>query len=624
MLPRLGLTVADLEDAERSGLIAFDDGRSAFRHPLVGAAAYHTVDSSTRRRIHAALAAALEGSSDERRAWHLAESVLGVDDEAAAALERAAHSAAARGAPAVASRAFERAARLSSSRDAAATRLEQAAVNAEAAGRSAHASALLDEAIGLLDDQAGVGLVERRLHLALDFEPDRVRARALWALERTDEPAERVSLLEAAARATLYLRDRSANAYVEAAAEERRRAGLVPAAVDVIQHATVLVRSGRIAEGVAMWETVAPEPSSDYFALVSMAEVELRLRGDPGRPLVVLEQALAGAERRGAVGELSGLHSLLATCAVHAGQWRTGALHEYAAMELARACGQTYRGILAAATGAILAALRGDAEALQSLLGAIPESTRVEFAKHEARAVCELVHRRFSEAATHAATVQNDPNGVLAVVTGTNDGLLCEALVRAGRGADARRWLAATSDLAAAWPNPIPRGERLRVTGILAADDAFDEPFEAALELHDRGYDTHWLAHTRLCYGERLRRAGRRREARRQLRPALATFERLGSAPWVAWARDELAATGERPRRRDPSTLDDLTPHELTVAAAVASGLTNREAAERLFVSEKAIEKHLSSTYRKLDVQNRTQLARRLAEDPALLATIRA
>lgn len=84
-------------------------------------------------------------------------------------------------------------------------------------------------------------------------------------------------------------------------------------------------------------------------------------------------------------------------------------------------------------------------------------------------------------------------------------------------------------------------------------------------------------ARTELCFGERLRRARRRREAREHLRSARAAFERLAAEPWAARAATELRATGETVRRRDPAADEELTPQELQIAIHAADGRSNRE-----------------------------------------------
>ena len=117
-------------------------------------------------------------------------------------------------------------------------------------------------------------------------------------------------------------------------------------------------------------------------------------------------------------------------------------------------------------------------------------------------------------------------------------------------------------------------------------------------------------ARTQLLYGEHLRRERRRVDARDALRSALDSFEALGAASWADRARAELRATGETARRRDPSTLDQLTEQELQVVRTVSQGATNREAAAQLFISPRTVDHHLRSVFRKLGIRSRAELVR--------------
>ena len=91
-------------------------------------------------------------------------------------------------------------------------------------------------------------------------------------------------------------------------------------------------------------------------------------------------------------------------------------------------------------------------------------------------------------------------------------------------------------------------------------------------------------------------------------------FEQLGARPWAERARIELAATGQTLRRRDPTTIDELTPQELRIALQLASGITIREAAAALFLSPKTVDYHLRHVYQKLDIHSREELAHALTD----------
>jgi DNA-binding CsgD family transcriptional regulator len=162
---------------------------------------------------------------------------------------------------------------------------------------------------------------------------------------------------------------------------------------------------------------------------------------------------------------------------------------------------------------------------------------------------------------------------------------------------------------AAAKQQPWALARAARCEGLLATDVAFADHFQVALDLHAQTADAFEAARTHLAYGSRLRRSRHRVAARVQLRQALDVFERLGAMPWADQAAAELAATGETARRRDPSTVDQLTPQELQIAVLLARGDTTREVAAALFISPKTVEHHTSRFYRKLGITARQQLS---------------
>ena len=109
--------------------------------------------------------------------------------------------------------------------------------------------------------------------------------------------------------------------------------------------------------------------------------------------------------------------------------------------------------------------------------------------------------------------------------------------------------------------------------------------------------------------GAALRRAGHRRDAREPLRAGLDAAAAAGALALVRRADAELQATGARPRRLRLSGADALTPSERRVAELAATGRSNPEIAQLLFVTRRTVETHLTSAYRKLDVRSREQLA---------------
>jgi DNA-binding CsgD family transcriptional regulator len=183
-----------------------------------------------------------------------------------------------------------------------------------------------------------------------------------------------------------------------------------------------------------------------------------------------------------------------------------------------------------------------------------------------------------------------------------------EAAVRAGRLDEAQ----ASLEIFEAWAAESDSRwslARLETARALMADgDEATRHFEHALWLagNAQSFDR---ARIQLLYGEHLRRGRRRADSRVQLREALAVFEETQAGPWAERARTELLATGETARKRDPSTIDQLTPQELQISRFVAQGLANKEVAARLFLSPRTIDYHLRKVYVKLGITSRFQLA---------------
>lgn len=162
-----------------------------------------------------------------------------------------------------------------------------------------------------------------------------------------------------------------------------------------------------------------------------------------------------------------------------------------------------------------------------------------------------------------------------------------------------------------AFGSPVARGIALRAAA-LVAQPADPDGLAASVDvLRDSGARLQ-LARSLVELGSALRRSGRRVDGRQHLREGLEVAVECGADVLAARAHDELIAAGARPRRDPIESRSTLTASELRVARMAVEGLTNREIAQALFLTEKTIEVHLTRAYRKLEIQSRSQLARAL------------
>ena len=185
---------------------------------------------------------------------------------------------------------------------------------------------------------------------------------------------------------------------------------------------------------------------------------------------------------------------------------------------------------------------------------------------------------------------------------------LIEASIRTGRHDDADEILCRLDAYAQRERHPIVLALAARCRGLSADDQHYAEHFTESLQWHARSPRPFEHARTQLCFGERLRRSKRKAAGRAQLTGALETFVRIGAESWADRARSELEATGRKMTPARGRQTDVLTSQELQIAMAVAEQLTNREIAQRLFVSRKTVEYHLSHIYMKLGVASRDGL----------------
>jgi DNA-binding CsgD family transcriptional regulator/tetratricopeptide (TPR) repeat protein len=614
----LGIAPGALDAAERAGLVSTEGVKLSFRHPLVRSAVYRAAPFGERRAAHEALATALgDDANADRAAWHRALVATAPDDDAAEALAATADRAQRRGGYAAAARALERAADLDSDDERRTERMLAAAHASALAGRASQAEALLDRAEPEIADplqQAKAARVRGHVELTVG------------------RPADGYAVLAEAARAALPLH-RAVG--LELLARAR-------ACATISGHVPGMVETAAIADDLE------PDPNSDLEVfLIRLISGQGRvIGGDPAGGAPLIEEALAAAERfddpvqldwaaagafmvgdwvrtrrfrdravriareRGAIGLLPHILGFRANIALWDRRLGDATADADEALRLAEDIGAENYRAMPLTSLAWVAGLRGEEAACRSraeevLALALERGLAIAAGLGTwALAQLDLGAGRFDEALTRLLTLEEQP--FLRVISAWDR---IEAAVHAGQRDVAGRnvdlfaqWAAGTSPV---WATPVLADCR----ALVAAPDAAEAHFEEAIEGLDvlRPLDR---ARIELHYGEHLRRERRRIDARAHLREAVDGFERLGAAPWAERAGRELRATGETARKRDVSTLADLTPQELQVARLVGEGGTNKAVAAQLYVSPKTVEYHLRKVFAKLGIASRTELIR--------------
>ncbi|HEY1509092.1 MAG TPA: AAA family ATPase [Solirubrobacteraceae bacterium] len=628
---RLEIDVSVLALAESAGLVTLRSGQVEFRHALARSAVYANAPAQQRRDAHRALAGALPDRDVDRRAWHLAAAAIGVDEAASAALEQAGTRSRDRSSYATATAAFERAGRLAADPERRARLLLEAAEAGWLAGQAEHAAELLEQARESTTDPATtVGIDQLTGHILLRRGPVMRGYAILTAAAARADPERAVAMLSEATSACFYAGNPTEMLLVAG----RARAAL-PAhpsirarfmAATALGMARILggdaaAGAEAIHEGIALAESSA-ELRDDLSLLpwLTIGPIFLRETGT-GRGL--LEHALRTARARGAVGAIPFVLNLLGRDQATTDRWAIAESTYREAIELARETDQRVDLAFGLSALAWLDARRGrEAEcragAAEALALSVVLGTRI-YEIWATTAVGEL-ELGIGDAARAVEQFERQRR-LLAELSITDVDLspaaeLVDAYTRLGRHDDARRVAEELSAAADAKAQPWSLARAARSRGLIADDDEIAEHFEQALRHHAQTPDAYERARTQLAYGERLRRARNRVLAREQLREAVDAFERLDARPWADRARIELAATGETLRRRDPSTVDELTPQELQISLLLASGKTTREAAAALFLSPKTIEYHLRHVYQKLGIRSREELTRALGERP--------
>ncbi|MBM7808249.1 DNA-binding CsgD family transcriptional regulator [Geodermatophilus bullaregiensis] len=605
-----------LDEIERTGLLRVDGDAVALHHPLVRSAVYRAASSTQRRAAHRALADVLGGDPD-RRAWHLAAAVDRPDDEVVAALDAVAERAAARGGHEAAAAAWARAAELSGSGEARGRRLYLAASSAWLGAQPSRAAALATAAAA---DVAEPLLRARLLTLQGTIE---------WNTRSLDDGYDHVvhaaqvaAGVDVALARQLAMLAASLAAFGARSPRQFDPAALAPPpapdALPRVRAASALLHGFRAAARQD-WGTAA-DRFRDAFALTDADPLDdhvlqpnlgvaAMLVDDDERGLRLHAEQLTAARRAGALSMVEHALTRGAQFQIATGAWTQAAGAAAEALPLTAGTGHPGLTALPTAQLAVLAALRGDDAADRHLAeaAAIREAHPIGLSD---LVVVDLVRWARGLRAGQPASALHHLEQISSPGlrrTAAIDRL--ETAVRAGRPDLARAWLDELDAFATGTGAPSARAAVEHGRALLAGDGAAaEEHFRRALAAHGRSLRLPDRARTHLALGEHLRRARRRVDAREHLRAALALFDDLGAAPWAERAAQELRASGETARRRDVSTATELTPQERQVAALVRQGLSNRDAAARLFVSPRTVDFHLRNVFGKLAVTSRAEL----------------
>jgi DNA-binding CsgD family transcriptional regulator len=605
--------------------------RMAFVHPIVRAALYEDLAPGERQARHAAAAEALagEGASPERVTAHLLLTAATGDQDRVEVLRSAADVAARRGAP-----------------GAAAARLRRALAESPGEQRAEILTELGRYEVATMQFEAA----EEHLHSALTSGA---------------EPMIRADAASTLGRCAIASGGRSAEAAVDALASladqlpplDPERALELGAELLMVGVAVPRLRAGRAAHLQRFREQAAGHPGFEAIARIHTAQERLLQGGSAEAAVKEVEAALAAGLPAGAatnatflalltleLGEQYGQALLLLDAALEGARreghsTRQGLIHgRRAAIALAQ--GSLHDAQVEAETGLLLVEKQHFV-----LLQLLAVAMVVHIERGDLAAAAELAQQgealgiaedrlyldQFLVARGRLRIAQGD------VREGVADLMWCgrrlepyglrwpsdwkayaaPALASLGESQAAARLAREQVEVARRVGAPGALGRSLRTAGLAIGGQEGLGLLEEAVSTLERSAARLELAHALADLGAEMGRAGRRREGRDAQRRAIELADECGAIPLAERARAELHSGPGRRARAELSGPGALTAAEWRVCRQVAAGSTNREVAQALFVTEKTVERHLSSAYHKLGIRSRFQLPAAIRQQPS-------
>jgi DNA-binding CsgD family transcriptional regulator len=624
-MPSAAVGQVDLEAltaAERAGIaVVRPGGRVEFAHPLFGSALYASLPEAARRKLHRRLAG--QATDPVERARHLALAAIGPDEETSAELERAAATAAARGAADVAVELQELACRLTPGTEQQA-RVQRSIDLSERryfAGDPNGAKRELERLLATLppgDDRAQVLLGLGAMHW--------VQGEAGAGLELMEQ-----ALSDAGTpglRARIHTRIASASDDADVAVEHGEAAlALMDEDADpqLYSYALLVVAlfklySGRGADHAAVEKGMRLQRQAAGWVMSPVPAFWARNFDDFGTARQRLEDLIGALREQGDHAQVAPALTHLARIEAVTGHMDSARALAGEALDLAAQTDQETYLDVALCAQAHVRACAGELDEARACacdvldrLGDRPDAV-LEGLARETLGLAALQTGDLAEA-DRQFTRAEEINDLVHNREPANQRFQAdhaEAVIGLGDLDRAERLVARLEARAAALPRPWILAVSCRCRGMAHAArgtvDAAAIDYERALAAH-QGLDMPAeLGRTLLALGRLNRRRNERRRAQELLEQAVWVLDAAGALGWAGIARDEL--TRARGRRGHSAR---LTATEQAICELAGSGMRNREIAAQLFLSDKTVEANLSRSYRKLGVRSRTELAAAMA-----------